>query len=420
MRPLGRKRNAWGSRGLAALALAGLMGLILSAGAARPETPPAGGEDAARREREELKTALQETASLIQKSEADLTRLEVKIAALEKDERAKKAALDGSRDEVAKLLSALVRMGRNPPPVMVTEREDALKVVRSAMLLSSAFPLLTGKAKTLADALAQLESVMVDSKNERDRVAREKALLEDKQTRLRGLVAERQKALKASQPELAAVGTEIAALSKDSQTPEQLIERGNAVVSKRTGLGDYDKQKDAERAAGKDAASSKNQVVILAPSGPPPSAGADRMKPAIPFAQARGRLPMPTQGRRVLGFSDKTQYGGDSKGTVFETRAGAQITSPCDGWIIYSSEFRSYGQLLIINAGDGYHVLLAGLSQVDVQPGQFVLAAEPVGTMSGAAAQGGGQANAPVLYVEFRKDNKPIDPGPWWAQKVQG
>ena len=112
-----------------------------------------------------------------------------------------------------------------------------------------------------------------------------------------------------------------------------------------------------------------------------------RIKPEIAFSDASGRLPMPAQGRQVLGFSEKTQFGGQSKGIVLETRQGAQVTSPCDGWIVYAGEFRSYGQLLIINAGGGYHVLLAGLSQIDVQPGQFVLAAEPVGTMSGWAQQ---------------------------------
>ena len=150
-----------------------------------------------------------------------------------------------------------------------------------------------------------------------------------------------------------------------------------------------------------------------------------RIKPEIAFSDASGRLPMPAQGRQVLGFSEKTQFGGQSKGIVLETRQGAQVTSPCDGWIVYAGEFRSYGQLLIINAGGGYHVLLAGLSQIDVQPGQFVLAAEPVGTMSGWAqqAQPAATNNAPVLYVEFRKDGKPIDPDPWWVaghRKVQG
>ena len=130
---------------------------------------------------------------------------------------------------------------------------------------------------------------------------------------------------------------------------------------------------------------------------------------------------MPAQGAQVLGFGEKTQFGGQSKGIVIETRQGAQVTSPCDGWIVYAGEFRSYGQLLIINAGGGYHVLLAGLSQIDVQPGQFVLAAEPVGTMSGCSAQaappshGRQRQSPPVLYVEFRKDGQPIDPDPWWV-----
>ena len=139
-----------------------------------------------------------------------------------------------------------------------------------------------------------------------------------------------------------------------------------------------------------------------------------RIKPEIAFADAKGRLPLPAQGRQVLGFGEKTQYGGQSKGLVLETRQGAQVTSPCDGWIVYAGEFRSYGQLLIINAGGGYHVLLAGLSQIDVQPGQFVLAAEPVGTMNGwtQQAQPAATNSAPVLYVEFRKDGSAHRPRP--------
>src|SRR5207247_11168532 len=136
---------------------------------------------------------------------------------------------------------------------------------------------------------------------------------------------------------------------------------------------------------------------------------------------AKGLLPLPVQGKRVLTFGEKTQNGGQSKGVILETRHGGQVVSPSDGWIVYAGEFRSYGQLLIINAGGGYHILLAGLSQIDVQPGQFVLAAEPVGTMSGwpQQAQPAAMNNAPVLYIEFRKDGRPIDPDPWWVSGHQ-
>jgi septal ring factor EnvC (AmiA/AmiB activator) len=174
------------------------------------------------------------------------------------------------------------------------------------------------------------------------------------------------------------------------------------------------------------AGTAKPAVVELAPSRLsliPGSAG--RIKPAIPFQLAKAKLPLPVQGRQIISFGEKTQYGSTSKGIVLESRANAQVVSPCDGWVVYAREFRSYGQLLIINAGGGYHVLIAGMSQIDVQPGQFILAAEPVGTMSAVpkAEQDDSQSNTPVLYVEFHKDGQPIDPDPWWVEsleKVQG
>jgi len=151
-----------------------------------------------------------------------------------------------------------------------------------------------------------------------------------------------------------------------------------------------------------------------------------RIRPDIPFVQAKGQLPLPAQGRRVFAFGDKTQYGTQSMGLVIQTRDGGQVVSPCDGWIVYAGEFRTYGKLLIVNAGGGYHMLLAGLSQIDVQFGQFVLTGEAVGVM-GSAVQSSpvpkAQDNGPVLYIELRKDGRSIDPDPWWSdasRKVQG
>jgi septal ring factor EnvC (AmiA/AmiB activator) len=89
--------------------------------------------------------------------------------------------------------------------------------------------------------------------------------------------------------------------------------------------------------------------------------------------------------------------------------------------------FRNYGQLLILDAGGGYHVLLAGMDKISVDQGQFVVTGEPVAVMGGgmqAPAAFTSGSGRPVLYVEFRKDGTPVDPGPWWAknegEKVRG
>ena len=436
-------------------------------------------------EREKLNAKLLETAALIQKGEGRLSGIEGKLTEMERQETDLRADLSKNSDRIAKLMAALQRMGRNPPPVLFTQRTDALQMVRSAMLLASAFPELRKDALTLATQLNELINVTADIRTERDTLKAETARLSDARTRLSSLIESKKQTLTERQSELQKVKLAAAEISKNVSDLNDLIVKLDSAVTTNTGLGAYDAETraktaeaakpeapatltspaveaavaalansapapappNAPAASGPAAAISvaaappavekpkevallipkppvKPSVVELAPAsmalgGPNPG----RMKPAIAFHEAKARLPSPAQGRRVLAFGDKTQFGGQSKGIVIETRSSAQITSPCDGWIVYAGEFRSYGQLLIINAGGGYHVLLAGLSQIDVQPGQFVLAAEPVGTMSGASAQAKTQTNSPVLYVEFRKDGRPIDPDPWWVdghQKVQG
>jgi septal ring factor EnvC (AmiA/AmiB activator) len=95
--------------------------------------------------------------------------------------------------------------------------------------------------------------------------------------------------------------------------------------------------------------------------------------------------------------------------------------------VVYSGVFRNYGQLLILNAGGGYHVLLAGMERISVDLGQFVVTGEPVAVMGGGVQSAAALAinsSQSVLYVEFRKDGTPVDPGPWWAasegEKVRG
>ena len=80
-------------------------------------------------------------------------------------------------------------------------------------------------------------------------------------------------------------------------------------------------------------------------------------------------------------FGRPDGYGGTTRGISITTRPKAVVVSPADGWVAFAGPFRSFGQLLIINAGGGYYLLLAGMDQINVDVGQFVLAGEPVAMM---------------------------------------
>jgi len=386
-------------------------------------------------DRERLSDNLRETARIIHDSEARLTAIERQQAGLAAQERKIREALSERQGKIAVLLGAMQRMGRNPPPVMITQREDALQMVRSAMILARAFPELSEQATSLARRLAELVKVMEASKIQSAALRAETASHEQERTRLAQLIESRRQSLAQHQPDLEAAKRHAAETARRIDDLTTLISRldsgpagsattpsGSAARSAPVLPADLPSTASTEHL--KDAGSAviaipggAKSIVELRPTGREvASLDPTPMRPAVPFAQAKGSLPLPAQGKRVLGFGDKTQFGAQSMGTVFETRHSAQVRSPCDGRIIYAGEFRTWGQLLIINADGGYHILLAGLSDINVQVGEFVLAGETVGFMSAAPRSSSAKpdGNAPVLYVEFRKDNRPIDPEPWW------
>ncbi len=411
-------------------------------------------------EREKLSDSLRETARIIHDSEARLTAIERQQAVLAEEERKIREDLSERHGKIAVLLAAMQRMGRNPPPVMITRREDALQMVRSAMILARAFPELSEKATELAKRLSELVKVMEATKIQSAALRAETASHEAERTRLAQLIENRRKSLAQHQPDLDAAKRHAAETAKRIDNLTALIASldsgpaGSAATRAAQKLADALPPSSAKpsppasaemptpqspaKGTGPGALPPAEHLkeggpsIVAIPSEQTPAgptiaelAPTDRklmavnalpMKPAVPFAKAKGSLPLPAQGKRVLGFGDKTQFGAQSMGTVYETRFSAQVRSPCDGRVLYAGPFRTWGQLLIVNADDGYHILLAGLSEINVQAGEFVLAGETVGFMNAAPRSGSAKAegNAPVLYVEFRKDNRPIDPDPWW------
>ena len=176
-------------------------------------------------ERERLNARLVETAGLIQRSEAQMTAIEGRLAELEAQERLVRGSLEQRHGQISALLTALQRIGRNPPPVLVTRREDALKMVRSAMLLASAFPDLRDKAVGLAAQLGDLQSVMGNIRNEGARLEAETDRLNEARTRLASLMEAKKLTRENRQSELAAVRVATANISQSASDLAELISR---------------------------------------------------------------------------------------------------------------------------------------------------------------------------------------------------
>ncbi len=282
-------------------------------------------------------------------------------------------------------------------------------------MLGSVLPGMRQQTEALSVDLSELANVRKEIADQRERLERDLKMIADEGLRLTMLTNQRQKQLQDVEKTLAVEHQRASQIGRDADNLKDLI-------------GGLERNLDGTIRATRVAARANDEKKAL-DSRTDAAAVKDlgRLAPAIAFASAKKRLPLPVNGVKIREFGASDGLGGAEKGLSIATRNASTVTAPCDGWVVYAGPFRNYGQLLILNAGGGYHVLLAGMEHISVELGQFVVTGEPVAVMGGrvqataATNTGPGQ---PVLYVEFRKDGVPVDPGPWWAagdiEKVRG
>ena len=373
--------------------------------------------DALRREIDQLSgDRAQQNAQLIaaaqrvQTAEIEVQSMQERLDALIVAEFEVRGRLDGQNSNIANVLAALERISRNPPPALIVDPSDALGSARSAILMSTIFPQLQAKAAQVTADLARLSGIKSKALDEEAQLKANYAVLAEEQLRIATLILARKQGVEVVTAELEAEEEAAAALAARATSLKELIDTLRNRAS--------DVAQSAGTPSGAPGGTSPNtpESVRLA------LANTARMEPALPFSTAKGYLTLPSGGVNVIDFGASDGFGGISSGLSVVTRAEAQVVAPADGWVMYKGPYLNYGQIIILNTGEDYTVLLAGLDTVTVNLGQFVLMGEPVGTMGsrtiGKTVATGAGNSRPTLYIELRKNNEPIDPTGWWASPI--
>ncbi|QKV19994.1 murein hydrolase activator EnvC family protein [Oricola thermophila] len=365
-----------------------------------------------RKDRESLNTALIQAAKTEKKLATDVLDLEERLIATAREADAVRASLYERRALLAEVLAALQRMGLNPPPAILVTPEDALSSVRSSILLSAVVPGMREETRVLVADLQELQRLTATFRAEREELRATLAAQKEEQARLSLLLEEKRLLEARAADDLAAEQARAAELASRAADLQELIASIEREIQSARKAAEQARL-EAERRVEEGRERAENQ-----------SLSAARIAPAFAFSDLRGRVARPVAGRTITAFGDDDGLGGRAQGDTIEASPGAYVTAPADGWVLYAGPFRSYGQLLILNVGDDYHMVIAGMERIDVTQGQFVLAGEPVGVMGRihlASVSAAAAANEnPTLYIEIRKDGKPVDPGPWWEPTGSG
>lgn len=422
--------------------LAPLAVLLLLAAALLPAGQPAAAADASRRLKEveqelrrsrveqeehqrraqaltlELGELNKETVAVArqaQEHEEDLSELETRLAALNRRERDDADALERRRRQTIGVLTAVQRLAWRPTEALLAQPTSPAETVRSAILLRAALPRIEEDAKLLRQELQELATLREEIAQKRHQVALMAGKLDVEQRRMKALMERKQQLQRAAEEKNQEARRRLDKLAAEANDLRDLMQRLEDEQKQRR-LAEDKTAKEAAREAAKAVRAPHHAVPADEPDRPAAVAMVAPAAPAVPFSQRQGNLPYPARGQVVAQFGQATDVGTSHKGITIETRPGAQVIAPYDGQVAFSGTFRGYGLLLIIEHGEGYHTLLAGMSRIDSLVGQRLMAGEPVGVMANTEGK-------PNLYFELRRNGQPVNPLPWLTarkDKVSG
>jgi septal ring factor EnvC (AmiA/AmiB activator) len=277
-----------------------------------------------------------------------------RLDALNQREEALRQEMGSSQAELGRLLGALELYRRQAPPALLVTPRSAQDAVRAAILIRAIEPELEQRASVLRARAEEL-------------------------TRLR---------------------RSILAASEDLMTSE------SALAENRSALEEAIQQKSAlERQLDADVTDYSHRAQVLAGQLRALRASPDVPAPAPADGRAPDSLLIPAQGALERRFGQAAAGAPPSDGLYWRTAPGASVRAPASGVVEFSGPLKGWGGVLIIDAGGGYRVVLAGLDRIGAPVGRRLAAGQQVASMA--------QAPSPQLYLELRKGEAPVDPSRW-------
>jgi septal ring factor EnvC (AmiA/AmiB activator) len=318
-------------------------------------------------------------AASIQTAEAQIAAAQARTAIVDRLLVEQRTRLETQQGPIAQLIAALQSLARRPAILGLLQPGSTADIVHVRAVLGSVAPVVHARS---ADV--------------RDEIARTRRLREGAQIAARSL---RDGRAKLETERLALLEMEAGhRLRATGYRREAMIESDRALA-----LGEQ--ARDLVELMDTLGAAAETRETLEALPGPLPRPGAESEEttPAIPHA-APSRPPpfrLPVAGSLVTGLGEISEAGVRSRGLTLSTWAGAQVIAPAAGRVVYAGRFRGYGNIVILDHGDGWSSLVAGLDTMRVRVGD----APVQGTPLGSAPKG----EAPRITIELRRKGQPVD-----------
>jgi murein hydrolase activator len=328
-------------------------------------------------------------AARLRRAETATAEAAARMDELAAQRRQAQASLDAHAETMQPLLPLIERLSLFPAETLLAVPAPPEETLRGVLVLRGLAAQLGREAETLRQEQGRLDAATRAVQAEAPKLA--------------AAAAEQQAQSAALDQQIgAARAQQKLAEGEATEASQHAATAASRAETLRGMLGELDAQRRSEATRARDASASRQrQAALERPIGAGTAAAA---------APSRGQLTAPVAGKIFRSWGDPTE-GGPATGISYHAPPSARVVAPCGGRVVFAAQFRSYGLLLIVDCGGGYHAVLAGFDRLDARVGQQVAAGEPVGVMP--AWEPGGSGSRPALYVELRRDGQPVNPTPW-------
>ena len=339
-------------------------------------------------------------AARLQQTEAATEAAAERMADLQRRRREAAAELADRARAMQPLLPIIERLSLYPAETLLAVAAPPEDTIRGLIVLQGLARQLQQDSAALRQAQASLDAATAAVAAQTPRLAAAETAQEQQGKALDEQIAAAQADKTAAQAEADAA----AARAADQAARTDSLRAMLATLEAKRRAEAVREREEADRAAQEkraaDAEADRERAAALTPF-----AGGTLAAAAAP----RGQLTAPVAGRVFRSWGDPTDAG-PATGISYHAAPSARVVSPCSGRVSFAEHFRSYGLLLIVDCGGGYHAVLAGFERLDVKAGQDLRAGEPVGVMPGWEP---GSGQRPALYIELRHGEQPVNPAPW-------
>ncbi len=305
----------------------------------------------------------------IDAANAQIATARARIAVISRRQRVQAALLGEANAPMLRLNALLQNMTRQPVSLLLARPGDRRDYVRLRAAMASIEPVIASRTSALRDQMAMQRELQ---KQERVAIS----------------------ALGKARLDLASRSKALAALESDSRG-KALSLNADAAIEFERAIGQGERARDLVERIDADRESGQIAAELAEYSGPQPRLGGGKAR-----SESTGAFILPARGRVVSGFGELNPTGYRERGVRLAVETGARIVAPAAGKVTFAGRYRSFGNIVIIEHGNGWATLVTGIERLGVEAGSQVRQ----GTAIGNAGN-----EEPEIMLELRRNGRLID-----------